>query len=90
MALLCYFSKASEVEPLPDPQEALAKDIPSSVISSANTEVQRILQGKKQQPAQKSRREFTTEQKAEIAKWAVENGIDTWNYLPFREEVSQS
>ena len=79
MALLCYFSKASVVEKLPDPQGALAKDIPSSTISSANTEVQRVLQGKKQQPAQKSRKEsyakFMTEQKAEIAKQAAENGI---------------
>ena len=79
MALLHYFSKASEVEKLPDPQGALAKDIPSSAISSANTEVQCILQGKKQQPAQKSRRKsytkFTTEQKAENAKRAAENGI---------------
>ena len=79
MALFHYFSKACEVEKLPDPQGALAEDIPSSAISSANTEVQRILQGKKQQPAQKSRREsytkFTTEQKAEITKRAAENGI---------------
>ena len=44
MALLRYLSKAGEVEKLPDPQGALAKDIPSSVISSANTEVQRVLQ----------------------------------------------
>ena len=44
-ALLRYFSKASEVENLPDPQGALAKDIPSSAIPSANTEVQRVLQG---------------------------------------------
>ena len=44
MALLHYFSKASEVEKLPDPQGVLAKDITSSAISSANTEVQRVLQ----------------------------------------------
>ena len=35
-ALFRYFSKVSEVEKLPDPQGALAKDIPSSTISSAN------------------------------------------------------
>ena len=40
MALLHYYSKASEVEKLADP---LAKGIPSA-ISSANTEVQRVLQ----------------------------------------------
>ena len=44
MALLRDYSKASEVEKLPDHQGALAKDIQSSAISSANTEVQRILQ----------------------------------------------
>ena len=44
MVLLRYFSKASEVEKLPDPQGALAKDIQSSSISSANTEMQRVLQ----------------------------------------------
>ena len=56
-----------------------AKDTPSSAISSANTEMQCVQQGKEQQPAQKSRREsytkFKTEQKAEIAKQAAENGI---------------
>ena len=79
MALLHYFSKASWIAKLPDPQGVLAKDIPSSAISSANTEVQCVLQGKEQQPAQKLSRElyakFTTEQKPEIAKWAAENGI---------------
>ena len=68
-----------EVEKLPDPQGALAKDIPLSTISSANTEVQCVLQGKEQQPAQKLRREsyakFPSEQKAEIVKRAAENGI---------------
>ena len=45
MALLYnFFSKVSEVEKLPDPQGALAKDIPLSTISSANTEVQCVLQ----------------------------------------------
>ena len=44
MALLCYFSKASEVEKLPDPQGALAKDIPSFAIFFANSVVQCILQ----------------------------------------------
>ena len=56
MALYHYFSKASEVEKLPDSQAALAKDMPLSAISSANIEVQHALQGKEQQPAQKSRR----------------------------------
>ena len=56
-----------------------AKDIPSSAISFANTEVQCVVQSKEQQPAQKLRREsyakFPTEQKAEIVKRAAENGI---------------
>ena len=92
MALLHYFSKASEVEKLPDPQGVLAKDIPLSTVSSANIEVQRILQGKEQQPAQKSRSElyakFMTKQKAEIVKRAAKNGIATTTYLPFRDKVS--
>ena len=46
MALFCYFSKASKVEKVPDPHGALAKDIPSSAISSAKTEVQQVLQFK--------------------------------------------
>ena len=44
MALLCYFSKVSEVEKLPDHQEVLAKHIPSFAIFSANSEVQCVLQ----------------------------------------------
>ena len=44
MASFRYFRKASEVEKLPDPQGVLAKDILSSAISSARTEVQWVLQ----------------------------------------------
>ena len=45
MAPFQYFRKASEVEkPDPDPQGVLAKDILSSAISSARTEVQWVLQ----------------------------------------------
>ena len=65
--LLRYFSTVSADQKLQDPQGALARDVPSSVISAANTEVKRMQN--EQQPTSKSKREsyakFTDGQKVE-------------------------
>jgi len=47
MALFQYFKKVDGNYPgtkLPDPQGALSKEVPSSLISAANTEIAAVLQ----------------------------------------------
>ena len=47
MALFQYFKKVDENYPgtkLPDPQGALSKEVPSSLISAANMEIAAVLQ----------------------------------------------
>ena len=73
MSLLHYFSTVSTDHKLSDPQGGVARYVPSSAISAANTEVRHMQI--EQQSATKTKRElytkFTDEQKAEIAKQAA-------------------
>ena len=73
MSLLHYFSTVSADHKLLDPQGGVARYVPSSAISAANTEVRHMQI--EQQSTTKMKRElytkFTDEQKAEIAKQAA-------------------
>lgn len=86
MTLLSYFSKASENQTL---KGVLGKDIPSSTISSVNTEVQHILQSKEQQLAQKRGGNHALSLRMSKRYYKVGSRVwDSCNYLPFRKEIS--
>jgi len=80
MALSQYFNKVDGNYPgtkLPDPQGGLSKEVPSSLISAANTEIAAVLQ-----PSAASTKavrgmylKISAEKKAEIGQRAAEHGV---------------
>ena len=80
MALFQYFNKVDGNYPgtkLPDPQGALSKEVPSSLISTANTEIAAV-----RQPSAASVKvvrgtylKISAENKAEIGQCAAEHGV---------------
>ena len=79
MSLLRYFSVVSADHEATRPQGALARDMPLSAISAANTEVKRMQNEQQPTPKLKPKRELYTRfmdgQKVEIAKRAAEHRI---------------
>jgi len=80
MALFQYFKKVDENYPgtkLPDPQRALLKEVPTSSISAANTEIAAVLQpsatGAK--AVRGTYLKISAEKKAEIGQSAAEHGV---------------
>ena len=80
MALFQYFKKVDGNYPgtkLPDPQGALSKEVPSSSISAANTEIAAVFQpsaaGAK--AVRGTYLKISAEKKAEIRQRAAEHGV---------------
>ena len=80
MPLFQYFKKVDGNYPgteLPDPQQALSKEVPSSSISAANTEIAAVLQpsaaGTK--AVRGTYLKISAEKKAEIGQHAAEHGV---------------
>ena len=74
MSILQYYSRTSDFR-MPNPRGLLSRSVPRSAISAANKEVQDML-AKKSQP-RGSYRTYTAKQRAEIGKWALENGVQS-------------
>ncbi len=80
MALFQYFKKVDGNYPgtkLPDPQGVLSKEVPSSSISAANTEVAAVLQPSAAgvKAVRGTYLKISAEKKAEIGQRAVEHGV---------------
>ena len=80
MALFQYFKKVDGNYPgtkLPDPRRALLKEVPSSLISAANTEIATVLQpsaaGAK--AVRGTYLKISAEKKAEVGQRAAEHGV---------------
>ena len=69
-------AKGEEEPSLPDPEGELSGKVPSSSILSANKEVRAVLNASKPRKRLRgSYDSFTPEEKAKIAKKAIENGV---------------
>ena len=80
MAMFQYFKRVDGQYPgskLPDPQGALAHEVPSRAISAANTEVAVLQQagGAGGAKARGTYLKMSSEKKAEIGKRAAEHGV---------------
>ena len=79
MAMFQYFKRVDGQYPgskLPDPQKALAQEVPSRAISAANTEVALLQQaGGVKVSTRGMYLKMSSEKKAEIGKRAAEHGV---------------
>ena len=72
--ILHYYQPTSQSDSLPVPHSPLARVIPSAAIESANREVQAVLDEAKSRKRGPYRK-FSPKKRAEIGKFAVENGV---------------
>ena len=80
MALFQYFKKVDGNYPgtkLPDPQGALMKEVPSSLISAANTEIAAVLQASAAgtKAVRGTYLKISAEKKAKIGQRAADHGV---------------
>ena len=72
--ILHYYQPTSQSDSLPVPHGPLARVIPSTAIESANREVQTVLDEAKSRKRGPYRK-YSPKERAEIGKFAVENGV---------------
>ena len=77
MFLLQYFSCVSKPGgvSLPSPLSSLSLSIPTTAIASANAEVKHVMEAVGRNRRKGPYNTYTTEQKAIIGKYAIENGV---------------
>jgi len=91
MAMFQCFKRVDGQYPgskLPDPQGALAQEVPSRAISAANTEVALLQQaGGARVSTRGTYLKMSSEKKAEIGKRAAEPGTEYWHKEVLHKEV---
>ena len=73
-SILDYFQKSTVKSALPDPKGPLAEEVHSSLIAAANKDVLDILEKPVASKKKGSYIKITPEEKAKIARYAIENG----------------
>ena len=77
MAPFQYFAKHNKTN-LPDPTDALSREVPSPAIVPANNEVKKIASSSESSESEKRgpySKSFSPQEKAEIGRYAAENRV---------------